>query len=143
MQEDIFITNHIDTIKQKAIFLELKGFSIVEVNEYIIKYFRKDSCSIIIYYGRYTDRPEVDVRYENKGSNPEHYSIGWFRNMKKFEAGEKNIFKNAEKKDDKLTIIFSLLEYLEINFDDVINLDFCRKTEKKINENFEKGLWEI
>lgn len=140
---DIYITNNVDTIKKKAKFLDTKGFTVVEVTEFIITYSRKDSCSIIIYYGRYDDNPEVSVRFENKGSTPEQYSLGWFRNLKKFEAGEKDIFEKDGAKVGKLAAIFSLLEYLEDNFDDVTSLDFCRVAIKKINENLENGLWGI
>lgn len=144
MQEnDIYITNYVDVIKKKAKFLEAKGFFIVEVSEFIIKYQRKDSCFIGIYYGRYDDIPEVYVRFEEKRSKPEQYSLGWFRNLKKFNAGEKDIFKKDGTKVDKLAAIFSLIEYLRDNFEDVTNIDFCRVTNQKINENFEKGLWEI
>lgn len=150
MQEnDIYITNYVDIIKQKANFLEAKGFKVVEVTEFIIKYARMNSCSIIIYYGRYDDSPEVAVRFEDKESIPEQYGLGWFRNLKKIEAGENDIFIKDGEEVDKLTAIFSLLEYLEDNFEDVANIYFCRVTEKKINEilekkineNFEKGIW--
>lgn len=144
MQEnDIYITNHIDAIKQKANFLETKGFSVVEVSEFIINYANQDNCFIVIYYGRYDDEPEISVRFENKGLIPEQYSLGWFRNMKKFEAGEKATVKRTGAKVDKLTAIFSLLEYLQDNFDDITDIDFCRRTRKKINENFERGLWKV
>lgn len=140
---DIYITNYIDAIKKKAKFLEAKGFYIVEVSEFIINYQRKNSCSIGIYYGRYDDIPEVYVRFERKGSKPEQYSLGWFRNLKKFNAGEKDIFKKDGTKVDKLASNFSLLEYLRDNFEDVTNIDSCRVTKQKINENIEKGLWKI
>jgi hypothetical protein len=143
LEDNIYITNHVENIKRKSLFFEKDGFSVVEVNEYIIKYLCDYGCSISIYCGRYSDEPEVPVRFENKGARPEQYSIGWFRNLKKFEAGEKNIFKKDGQKGDKLTSIYSLLEYLEENFDNVIDIEFCRTTKKKINENFEKNLWGI
>lgn len=141
--DDIYITNYVDIIKQKASFLETKGFSVMDVSEFIISYNRQNSCSIRIYYGRYDDLPEVSVRFENKGLKPEQYSLGWFINLKKLEAGDKDIFQKEGLKVDKLTAIFSLLEYLEDNFDDITNVDFCRVTNNKINENFERGLWGI
>lgn len=144
MQEnDNLITNHVENIKQEAEFLKKKGYSVEKIGEYTMDYSCKDCCKIGIYYGRYTDMPEVSVRFENKSLKPEQYSLGWFRNMKRFEAGEKDIFKKDGEKVDKLTAIFSLLKYLEDNFEDVTDIDFCRKTEKKINQNFEKGLWGI
>jgi len=139
-ENEIYITKYVEEIKQKALFLEIKGFSVVEVSEFIIKYVREDSCYILIYYGRYSDRPEVSVRIENKGSKPEQYSIGWFKNIKKFESGEKDIFEKIGDNDDKLTIIFSLLKYVESNLDKITDVDFCRNTQNKINENFTKGI---
>lgn len=137
-----YITNHVETIKQKGLFLEKKGFEIAKINEYSIKYSHKDICSIEIYYGRYSDAAEVYVRFENNGvSRPEQYSIGWLRNIKKFEAGEKDIFKKTGEKIDKIADIFSLLGYLEDNYDDITNIQFCRKMQNKINENFKKGTW--
>lgn len=82
------------------------------------------------------------IRFENNGlSWPEQYSLGWLRNMKKFEMGEKDIFRKSGEVVNKLADIISLLEYLQSNFDDVTDIEFCRKTQRKINENFEKGIW--
>lgn len=137
-----YITNHIEAIKQKALFLEKKEFEIAKISEYTIKYSHKDICSIEIYYGRYSDAAEVYIRFENNSvQRPEQYSIGWLSNMKKFEAGVKDIFRKPSEKVDKVADIFSLLEYLENNFDSVTNINYCRKMQNKINENFEKGIW--
>jgi hypothetical protein len=91
---------------------------------------------------RYSDAAEVYIRFENNGLlKPEQYSLGWLRNMKKFEMGEKDIFRKSGETVNRLADIFSLLEYLHNNFDDVTNIEYCRKTQCKINDNFEKGIW--
>jgi len=140
------ITGHVEAIKQKAKFLEKKGFKLKEVNEYTMKYSHKHICSIEIYYGRYSDRASVDVCYENKSlPRAERYSVEWIRTMKKYEEGVKDIFgkaeEKAEEKVDKMADLFYLLDYLYINFDYLTNIEYCRKMENKINENFEKGIW--
>ena len=63
--------------------------------------------------------------------------------MKRYEAGERDIFQKAREElaKGKIFCILSLLEYLKNNFEDITNIDFCRKTEKKINENFDNGVW--
>lgn len=54
-----YITKYADDIKKKAQFLEKKGFSIVDISEYIIEYSSGNNCKIGIYYGRYSDAADV------------------------------------------------------------------------------------
>lgn len=61
--------------------------------------------------------------------------------MKMFEMSEAGILWETSNSIDKLAVIFSLLDYLQNNLGDVTNIEFCRKTQNKINEFFEKGLW--
>lgn len=42
--------------------------------------------------------------------------------MKKFEMGERDIFRKTGEMVNKLSDIFSLLEYLQDNLDDVTNI---------------------
>lgn len=137
-----YITKYVDAIKKKAVFLEENGFKVVNISEYTIRYSRGDICSVDIYYGRYSDAAEVYIRFENNGlSKPEQYSLGWFRNMKMFEKSVVGILGKLDDSADKLADIYSLLEYLKNNFGNVTNIEFCRKTQNKINECFEKGIW--
>lgn len=135
-EQDYYITKYVDVIKQHASFLTIKGFIITEISEYTIIY-SNNNCKIGIYYGRYSDEPDISVRFENHGMPPEEYSIGWFRVLK----GGVFPYKKSEEEKDKLSEIFSLLTYLKSNINDVTNINFCRNAQNKINENFEKNIW--
>lgn len=126
--------------KEKSLVSQKNVFKVKNTNEYSITYSRDDD----IYYGRYSDAADVYIRFENYGlPRPEQYSLGWFRNMKMFEMSEAGILWETSNSIDKLAVIFSLLDYLQNNLGDVTNIEFCRKTQNKINEFFEKGLWWI
>ncbi len=141
MQEEIYITSHVEAIKQRALFLKKKGFSLIEVSEFIMKFSCEKCCLIEIYYGRYTDNPNVFIRFENKGEIPEQYGVEWLRTLERFQSEEK--FQKNNNKVDKLIAIFSLLDYLEQNFDNVTDIEYCRVANQKIEENFQMGLWDI
>ncbi len=133
---------YVGDIRNKSSFLEEKGFSMINIDEYIIEYAYKNTCLIEIYYGRYSDTADVCIRFENSElSRPEQYSLGWIRNMIRFETGEKDIFGKFGETANKLANIISLLEFLNDNFDNATNIEFCRKIQRKINKNFEKGVW--
>ena len=148
--KDSYITNHVEEIRKNAKFLEDKGYSFKLNNKYIIEYssntyIHQFECYIfiIVYYKRYDNFPGVDIRFRINNSIPEQYDLELFRNMKRYEAGERDIFQKAREElaKGKIFCILSLLEYLKNNFEDITNIDFCRKTEKKINENFDNGVW--
>lgn len=136
------MTKYVDRIRQKALFLEKRVFEVVEISEYSIKYKNNQNCGVVIFFGRYSEAPDVYIRFEGgQILIPEQYSLGWFRNLRSFQLGVKNIFRKTDEKADKLEVIYSLIEYLEENFEDVTNVAFCRNAQNKINENFEKGIW--
>jgi len=136
--DEKYITKYVDNIRLRARFLEQRGFSVVEVSEFIIEYSCKDCCLIGIYYGRYSDEADIYIRFETKP--PENYDLSWFRILNEFEEGD-NVFGKVEK-EDKLTRIYNLLKYLEEHFEEVTDLYFCRNIRRKIHDNFEKGVWD-
>lgn len=141
------IEKYANVIKQKAQFLEQKGFILSEIDEYTIVYAHKrKDIKVDIYWGRYTDFAEVGVRFKKPSGSWEHFAMSWFRIIKKIEAGESydsivvtNPYINNE--EGKLERILYLLEFLEENFDEFMNIQYCRKAEKKVNEYIEKRIF--
>ena len=110
----------------------------------IIEYINKrDDIIVGIYWGRYLDSAEVYISSQKPSGSREHFAMSWFNILKRFEAGEsydsivyETPYVNNE--EGKLAEILFLLEFLEENFDELMNIQYCRKTEKKVNEYIEK-----
>lgn len=142
------IEKYANVIKQKAQFLEQKGFMLSGIDEYTIVYAHKrKAIKVDIYWGRYTDFPEVGVRFKRSSGSWEHYGLNWFLTLRRFETGERfeSIIKNFPPGNEKDTLnnILQLLEFLDENLINLTDINYCRKAGKKINNLIESGIFSI
>lgn len=112
-------------------FLEKLGFELIEEDSYVIRYLL-NNFRIGIFFDPRDDSSGVNIRFieENKS-----YSIGWIAYV--YEVG---IELNKKERKDKLNHILELLDFLETNFNKVIDINFCEEMMLKVEEAFKGKL---
>ena len=126
-----YITRYADILKEKAKFLPKKGFYLEYQSEYSIDYKHRNLWCISLYYGRYTDFPEIFIEYKPNTNNRQYFELSSFRRVKDLEKeGEKHLYPNPK---DKLAYLFSLIDFLEKNLKEVTNLKLCFRLKKRVN----------
>ena len=125
-----FITDSADIIKKRARFLEMRGFKLIEENEFILEY-SVENIIISILFDRYADSSDIKIRFigENKS-----FSIGWM--LKVNEEVQYNDY--MINKVDKLINVLGLLNFLEDYYDQIIDINFCENMLIKTRDYLEK-----
>jgi len=116
-----------DKILGKGAFLEGKGF-VPQENEYGVDYFN-GKIKIMAYYERYENRCGVDIKFPGN----KHFQIAWIAFIR---DGVETAQKELEEK------IFVLIEYLERNFDNITDFEYCEESGKLLDKYFESEEWQ-
>lgn len=115
-------------LTSKMKFLYDKGYTFDEDCEYGFS-LRNKNIRVAVYSGRYTDAPDILVRFLAEN---EIFQIGWMSFMM---DKERNI--NTE---DVLATLFYFLDFIEKNYEKIIDIEFCREKSEEIDtyikENF-------
>ena len=125
-----FITDSADIIKKRAIFLERKGFKLIEENEFILEY-SLENIIISIIFDRYSDSSDIKIRFLDKNKS---FSIGWI--LKVNEKVKYNDY--MINKVDKLINVLGLLNFLEDYYGQIIDITFCECMMIKVRDYLEK-----
>lgn len=112
--------NEIQKILESGSFLIEKGY-VVACNEYDISY-TKDGILFKIAFEPYSDISSVSIWFRE---NNKEFNIGWIAFVRE------NIRTNPH---ERLANAVILLNYINNNYHDVSNYEFCEESEKMVDD---------
>lgn len=104
------------------------GFFESYSDEYFVKY-RKDDLEIQIFFGRYSDRPDIYVRYEDEDI-PEQYSTASMLFFDELEDGIGNSLKDL----DDSSRLKRISEYFIKNYKTMLEKSICKAKKSKLDD---------
>ena len=115
-------------IIKRASFLKRKGYHIGKPDDYSVDFFNeKKNIRISMFYERYDEHCDVSIRFLKEH---ESYYASWFA-----------FFANSKKKVDfyrKVDRIIYLLKFVEKNYKNLIDLEYCRLTQAEMSKQLKK-----
>jgi len=134
------INQYIDLIKKKSNFLLKRGFVIKSITEYSISYCLNEII-VKIFIGRRDEDAEVGVFYPRENElGMDIYKLGWIINVQRYLCGEKKIF-SYWKGLNQIDSLLVKLDFMEKNYDRVMDKEFCIECYKIVSKNYENGKW--
>jgi len=114
-----------DQLIQSAKFLFDKGFSLESSDEYSIR-LRGEGIQFVLFYERYDEYSDIYIDFL-----PENdlYSVGWIACI---AEGTTNIDYSK-----KLENLLAILDFIKNNYDEVIDIDYCKNMRQKIDRFIE------
>ena len=105
-------------------FLESKGYKVEYNNAHMIVY-SNDWIEISIVYPPNGDMSEIDIKFDGKKGV---FSIGWIALVRH----------NLHTSKENLNHILELLEYTKIHYSQIVNYEYCKESDKLIDEYVEQ-----
>lgn len=110
-----------EVIKRNALFLEKRGYVISE-GAYSVDYTSKrEKISVNIIYAPNPDGRDIYIRFLDRN---EVFSVSWIAFIREGISGN----------DDKWEELLQLLKYVQENYDDITDYDFCLQSRELIDQ---------